>query len=56
MVKVSPYILKDQERYVTIDRSNKYVVIAPEMRAKIYGTEIGSVHGTIESGISCAVN
>lgn len=47
MVKVSSYILEDRKRYVTIERRNKYVVIAPEIRAKIYGTEIGSVQGTI---------
>lgn len=56
MVKVSSYILEDRKRYVTIERRNKYIVIAPEIRTKIYGTEIGSVQGTIESGISCAVN
>lgn len=46
LVKASSYILEDRKRYITIDRRNKYVVIAPEMRAKIYGIEIGFVQRT----------
>lgn len=46
---MSSYILEDRKRYVTIDRRNKYVVSALEMRGKIYGIEIGFVQGTIES-------
>lgn len=57
LVKASSYILEDRKRYITIDGRNKYVVIAPEMHAKIYGAEIGFVQGTRSKvALSRAVN